>query len=210
MEFQFQSDLYIRKLCFGICSYCIFISTTRKQSNILIIRDSTQSNKLLPRVLETPLCTAGDWMISMISMKSIWCNKTKIKMASKIKLRALLTEAWSPHVVLSLIFWLNSHLERGGSSSLLILPGLLRSDRGGLSVCSPSGEREDACSLRRWHKFLVLEFYWFSMGRSPGEGNGNPLQHSCLENPMDRGVPGSSPGGSREFEGETASAIRIQ
>ena len=23
-------------------------------------------------------------------------------------------------------------------------------------------------------------------GRSPGEGNGNPLQHSCLENPMDR------------------------
>ena len=24
-------------------------------------------------------------------------------------------------------------------------------------------------------------------GRSPGEGNGNPLQCSCLENPMDRG-----------------------
>ena len=25
-------------------------------------------------------------------------------------------------------------------------------------------------------------------GRSPGEGNGNPLQHSCLENSMDRGA----------------------
>ena len=24
--------------------------------------------------------------------------------------------------------------------------------------------------------------------RSPGEGNGNPLQYSCLENPMDGGV----------------------
>ena len=24
--------------------------------------------------------------------------------------------------------------------------------------------------------------------RSPGEGNNNPLQHSCLENPMDRGA----------------------
>ena len=24
-------------------------------------------------------------------------------------------------------------------------------------------------------------------GRSPGEGNGNPLQYSCLENPMDKG-----------------------
>ena len=26
------------------------------------------------------------------------------------------------------------------------------------------------------------------LGRSPGEGNGNPLQYSCLENPMDGGV----------------------
>ena len=25
-------------------------------------------------------------------------------------------------------------------------------------------------------------------GRSPGEDNGNPLQYSCLENPMDRGT----------------------
>ena len=24
--------------------------------------------------------------------------------------------------------------------------------------------------------------------KSPGEGNGNPLQYSCLENPMDRGA----------------------
>ena len=26
------------------------------------------------------------------------------------------------------------------------------------------------------------------LGRSPGEGNGYPLQYSCLENSMDRGV----------------------
>ena len=26
------------------------------------------------------------------------------------------------------------------------------------------------------------------LGRSPGGGPGNPLQYSCLENPMDRGV----------------------
>ena len=26
------------------------------------------------------------------------------------------------------------------------------------------------------------------LGRSPGEGNGNPLQYSCRENPMDRGA----------------------
>ena len=26
------------------------------------------------------------------------------------------------------------------------------------------------------------------LGRSSGEGSGNPLQYSCLENPMDRGA----------------------
>ena len=26
------------------------------------------------------------------------------------------------------------------------------------------------------------------LGRSPGEGKGNPLQYYCLENPMDRGA----------------------
>ena len=34
-------------------------------------------------------------------------------------------------------------------------------------------------------------------GRSPGEGNGNPLQHSCLENPMDGGA---SPWGRKESD----------
>ena len=38
-------------------------------------------------------------------------------------------------------------------------------------------------------------------GRSPGEGNGNPLQYSCLENPMDRGcLAGYSPLGRKESD----------
>ena len=36
------------------------------------------------------------------------------------------------------------------------------------------------------------------LGRSPGEGNGSPLQYSCLENPMDRGAWwGTVPGVAR-------------
>ena len=35
--------------------------------------------------------------------------------------------------------------------------------------------KESACQFSLW------------VGRSPGEGNGNPLQHSCLGNPMDKG-----------------------
>ena len=38
-----------------------------------------------------------------------------------------------------------------------------------------TGDIRDLGSVPRW-------------GRSPGEGNANPLQHSCLENPMDRGA----------------------
>ena len=39
------------------------------------------------------------------------------------------------------------------------------------------------------------------LGRSPGEGNGNPLQYSCLENPhRQRKLVGCSPWGRRESD----------
>ena len=41
-------------------------------------------------------------------------------------------------------------------------------------------------------------------GRSPGEGNGNPLQYSCLENLMDRNVAGYSPWGRRRVRKDLA------
>ena len=44
-----------------------------------------------------------------------------------------------------------------------------------LSVKDPSVNAGDAGSIP-------------GLGRSPGEANGCPLQHSCLENPMDRGA----------------------
>ena len=39
-----------------------------------------------------------------------------------------------------------------------------------------------------------------SSGRSPGEGDENPLQYSYLENPMDRGAWRASPWGCRESD----------
>ena len=38
------------------------------------------------------------------------------------------------------------------------------------------------------------------LGGYPGEGNGNPLQYSCLENPMDRGAWCYSPWGHKELD----------
>ena len=50
-----------------------------------------------------------------------------------------------------------------------------------MGFLSGSGGKESACNAG--HLGLIP-----GSGRSPGEGNGNPLQYSCLENPMDRGA----------------------
>ena len=48
-----------------------------------------------------------------------------------------------------------------------------------LSFPGGSDGKESACSVG--DPGLIL-----GSGRSPGEGNGSPLQYACLENPMDR------------------------
>ena len=58
------------------------------------------------------------------------------------------------------------HLERTISNILLCFPG-------GLVVRNPPANAGDPSSIP-----------W--LRRSPGGGNGNPLQYCCLENPMDR------------------------
>ena len=47
--------------------------------------------------------------------------------------------------------------------------------------------QEPACQCRR-HKRFGFDPQVRSPPRSPGGGHGNPLQYSCLENPLDRGV----------------------
>ena len=44
-----------------------------------------------------------------------------------------------------------------------------------------SDGKESACNAGDWGLTPGL-------GRPPGEGNGNPLQDSCLENPVDKGA----------------------
>ena len=47
----------------------------------------------------------------------------------------------------------------------------------------PGGSKVKASSSKARDPGLIP-----GLGRSPGEGNGNPLQHHCLENSMDRGA----------------------
>ena len=50
-----------------------------------------------------------------------------------------------------------------------------------ISFSGGSDGKKSACNVGDPGSFPGLE-------RCPGEGNGNPLQHSCLENPMDGGA----------------------
>ena len=45
-----------------------------------------------------------------------------------------------------------------------------------------------AQTVKRLSAMLESQVRSLGSGRSPGEGNGNPLQYSCLENLMDRGA----------------------
>ena len=66
------------------------------------------------------------------------------------------------------------YVKPGGDSTLQ--PG-----REQLGFPGGSDGKEPACNAGDLGLILGL-------GRSPGGGNGNPLQYSCLENPMDRGA----------------------
>ena len=48
------------------------------------------------------------------------------------------------------------------------------------------------------------------LGRSPGEGNGNPLQYSCLENPTDRGAWGSTVHGIAQSQTQLKQLSMVQ
>ena len=51
------------------------------------------------------------------------------------------------------------------------------------TTCIPGGSARKASACRAGDPDSIP-----GSGRSPGEGNGNPLRYSCLENPMDGGA----------------------
>ena len=70
---------------------------------------------------------------------------------------------------------LNPHEQSSQAFSIFHWLFLLKDSPGGSVVKNPPASIGDTGSI-------------FGLGRSPGGGNGNPLQHSCLGNPTDRGA----------------------
>ena len=70
-------------------------------------------------------------------------------------------------------------LARMGPTALSMLRDCLGGE--GTSLVAQTVKKTSACNVGNPGSIP-------GSGRFPGEGNGNPLQYSCLENPMDRGA----------------------
>ena len=79
-----------------------------------------------------------------------------------------------PSILKSLVVYF-LHLRLTPILSYLLCMGKVRGFPGGSVVKNPLANAGDSGLILR-------------SGRFPGQGNGNPLQYSCLENPMDRGA----------------------
>ena len=111
-------------------------------------------------------------------------NWTFFSYCAKINSNELKTEMWDLKPKTSrrkhrqyyqYVFWSASSGKRNKSHSKQIGLDQTHGFLGG------SGGRESSCSAGDPDSILGL-------GKSPGEGNGNPLQYSCLENSMNRGA----------------------
>ena len=69
----------------------------------------------------------------------------------------------------------NKKVMRLGDRGSPVVINVLAGSSGGSAVKNPPANALDAGLIP-------------GLGRSPAEGNGNSLQSSCLENPMDRGA----------------------
>ena len=146
--------------------------------------------------LETPGCK-----ISKYDLKSIFLSMCIVSEKSDLKT----TESWKNSVFFLLFshlfcLWFSSVLMAQVSECLLggrtLLPFPLcfwplcwNFPR--VKISTQPGEAwvaPDATSVTRWVQLISSRDHFHFPLSCIGEGNGNPLQHSCLENPRDRGA----------------------
>ena len=84
---------------------------------------------------------------------------------------------WIPATFQNQLFVLHTHTHKQGTAATMYqkLPFVT-------ALCFPAGSDGKASACNAGDPGSIP-----GSGRSPGEGNGNPLQYSCLENPVDRG-----------------------
>ena len=107
---------------------------------------------------------------SLCKINKIDMILVKKKKEFKLLKHGLISSQWKtwPSVIQFKFNCIKSIKQPGNTNCVLGFPG-------GAGVKNPPANAEDAGSIPE-------------SGRSPRKGNGNPLQYSCLKNPMDRGT----------------------
>ena len=132
-------------------------------------------------LLSSDICL---WLFTTWSKKSWFSLLQKIILLSEILKKIFFSVLYfldnyqKPDIIryLNILFQKNMY-----SENLELTYDLIQSKYNWLNFLYSSVVKESACSAGDLGSIPEL-------GRSPGEGNGNPFQYSCLDHPMDRGA----------------------
>ena len=168
-------------------------STVRVQSaDWYILRSQQISKKIIPSFTDETLKASETWSRflggwqSWTSIQIFWCHVWSHPMVtwkSKIRKRRDFLVVW----------WLRCCTSNAGGMSLIPGQGTKSPH---IAQCGKNiyrGKRKKEkwkiwCLSERIHLQYSRRGLIPGLGISPREGNGNPLQYSCLETPMDRGA----------------------
>ena len=111
------------------------------------------------------------WLLLLYVFSSTWACSMQIGLSQECCLFYLKSSLWS------------SDLPCFFSRTVLVFLATAILDSFSLFYDFPGGSDGKASAYNTGDLGLIP-----GLGRSPGEGNGNPLQYSCLENPTDGGT----------------------
>ena len=163
-----------RKIIFGenkFSHWIIIIRKGHKMLAVLLARRWCKSPEIFVYSKECRKNAWSRWGSGLLTLDEyassiIFYVQLKVyKLLWKIKLWALLTEAWSPHVILPSSFFSAWLPGAQGPSEFSFLPGLLRLTREGAQCGSPSAVREGACGLHEQCKSLAVALLAFSVNQ---------------------------------------------
>ena len=119
----------------------------------------------------------NDFSCEAVRSWNFACQQILIRVSILVLVIVLFIFPISPWFCLRMLY-LSKNLFISSKLSLLLASSCSRASQVVLVVKNPAASAGDVRDMDLTS----------GLGRSPGEGNGNPLQYSCLENPKDRGA----------------------
>ena len=137
-------------------------------------RRGQQTMRWLDSITNSPGYSEGQGSLACYSP---WGRRVKLDLATEQQQTIPVIPCWVGIVQKLTVYW-SRNIKPFFSVCTGVMPGKSHGRRS-LVGCSPWGRQESGMTERHHFHFSLSCI---------GEGNGNPLQYSCLENPRDRGA----------------------